>query len=82
MRSDHVPFRFGREGDPGDSDEAGVGMKVRITLSGCDDTTTIDTEVTSEQFDFLKSLVERSAAASEYGCQPRLYVVGRESDGQ
>jgi len=49
-------------------------MRVRITLAGCDDTTRIDLDVTKEQYEFLVHLNKLSGEASEYGCQPVLYV--------
>jgi hypothetical protein len=49
-------------------------VKVRVILSGCDDATYVDTEVTEAQFEFLQALTEQVEDASAYRCQPTLRV--------
>ncbi|HEM4817365.1 TPA: hypothetical protein U1079_000179 [Streptococcus suis] len=49
-------------------------MDVRISLYGCDDTTHIDTDVTIEEYDFLRKLRRLSRENSDYACQPTLDV--------
>lgn len=51
-----------------------INMAVRITLTGCDDATYIDMEVTSDEFVFLDRIAKRSEKASTYGCMPTLSV--------
>lgn len=53
-------------------------MKVKIGLLGCDDTTSIDTDVTVEEYNFLLRIQELSRENSSYGCQPTLRVDRRE----
>lgn len=43
-----------------------------ITVSGCDDSTTVTMDVTEPEFEFLRRLAEQITAASSYGCQPRM----------
>lgn len=45
-----------------------------ITLSGCDDLTTFEEELTSREFALLKRLAERSKEVSTYGCMPVLKI--------
>ena len=49
-------------------------MDVRIILYGCDDATYIDTDVTAEEYDFLRKLKRLSKDNSECACQPILDV--------
>ncbi|HEL2535493.1 TPA: hypothetical protein TZ303_001419 [Streptococcus suis] len=49
-------------------------MEVRISLYGCDDVTYIDTDVTVEEYDFLRKLKRLSEENSSYACQPTLDV--------
>ena len=49
-------------------------MDVRISLYGCDDETNIDTDVTAEEYDFLRKLERLSKENSDYACQPTLDV--------
>lgn len=46
-----------------------------VRLVGCDDETLIPLDVTPEEVAFLRRLGEASVAASEYRCQPRLYLL-------
>jgi hypothetical protein len=49
------------------------GMKVRISLNGCDDSTEFNMEdVTQEQYDFLQRIAEKSKETSTYGCMPTM----------
>lgn len=49
-------------------------MNYRIEVSGCDDTTRIDRELTDEQAAFLKEVATAITAASSYGCMPTMSV--------
>lgn len=48
--------------------------RTRLKLSGCDDSTKVDVELTGDQRALLERLAELIEAKSEYSCQPRLYV--------
>lgn len=48
--------------------------KILIELNGCDGTTEIEMEVSSEQFDFLKTVAAKSEANSHYGCEPIISI--------
>ena len=54
--------------------ERGGVMEVRISLYGCDDATYIDTDVTEEEYNFLRKLKRLSKDNSDYACQPTLDV--------
>ncbi len=49
-------------------------MKYEITVSGCDDSTTIIKELTEEQAKFLKEIADQITETSTYNCMPRMYV--------
>lgn len=49
-------------------------MIATVRLSGCDDSTSVQIEVTEDGFFLLEQLAELSHEASEYGCQPTLSV--------
>ena len=49
-------------------------MRAQIRLSGCDDETAFDLDVTDAEAVFLTRLVIESRAASECQCQPILSV--------
>jgi hypothetical protein len=51
---------------------------IRLNVQGCDDTTTVDIEVTDEQLAFLRRLAILVAESSTYGCQPTIEVVELE----
>ena len=55
-------------------------MDVRISLYGCDDATYIDTDVTAEEYDFLRKLKRLSKENSDYPCQPILDVKRKEEE--
>ena len=59
-------------------------IPVRITLSGCDDSTQVDTEVTAAEFGLLHNIAEWSRGASGYRCQPvfEVRVRSAEKDSQ
>ena len=46
----------------------------RITLSGCDDTTYIDIDLTEQELAFANRLAEASVRESDYGCMPTMRV--------
>ena len=54
-------------------------MDVRISLHGCDDATYIDTDVTVEEYDFLRKLKRLSKENSDYACQPILDVKRKDT---
>ncbi len=54
-------------------------MDVRISLYGCDDATYIDTDVTAEEYDFLRKLKRLSKENSDYACQPILDIKRKET---
>lgn len=47
---------------------------LRVTLSGCDDSSAFDIDATEAEAAFLARVAAASLAASEYYCQPQLYV--------
>jgi hypothetical protein len=49
-------------------------MKYRITVSGCDDETTVDLDMTGAEVAFAEKLAEAVTEASEYSCQPKMRV--------
>ena len=46
----------------------------RVDLTGCDDETTMELELTDEQARQLRALAALSKRRSEYGCQPVLFI--------
>ena len=55
-------------------------MYVRISLCGCDDETYIDTDVSAEEYDFLRKLKRLSKENSDYSCQPILDVERKDTE--
>ena len=55
-------------------------MDVRISLYGCDDETHIDTDVSAEEYDFLRKLKRLSKENSDYACQPILEVKRKKAE--
>lgn len=49
-------------------------MKIRVHLNGCDDSTTVDFDVSPSEADVLHKLACAFTDASEYGCQPTMFV--------
>ena len=47
---------------------------IEITVSGCDDHTTITQEVTPEELTFLTSIREKINKTSTYGCMPKMRI--------
>lgn len=47
---------------------------VKLTLRGCDDSTSITIGVNEEQHEFLQKLETMFEAASTYGCMPVLSI--------
>jgi len=45
-----------------------------LTLSGCDDATYIDVNLTDAEHALLVTIAEMTEAASSYGCQPVLNI--------
>lgn len=46
----------------------------RISVKGCDDSTTIAMDLTDAELAFLERLSAAINAASAYSCMPRLYI--------
>lgn len=53
-------------------------MKHTICLSGCDDSTKFEMDMTEDQLIFLKKVAIKANNASEYGCMPTLLIDGVE----
>lgn len=49
-------------------------MKIRLAIHGCDDSTYLDLDVTTEQKVFLEMLVKMSEDESSSVCMPVLYL--------
>ena len=49
-------------------------MKYIITVSGCDDSTTIEMELDEEQVKLLKEVADKISEAATYGCMPSMEV--------
>jgi hypothetical protein len=47
-------------------------VRIKVTLSGCDDSTTFIILATKEQVLFLEDLSKNSKETSTYGCMPVL----------
>lgn len=45
-----------------------------VSVDGCDDSTTIEQELTFEEYDFLNMIAEKITIASEYGCMPTMEI--------
>jgi hypothetical protein len=45
-----------------------------ITCSGCDDHTTVEMELTPDEFVLISKLCEKVTDTSTYGCQPTMRV--------
>lgn len=57
-------------------EEEGFAMnKVKFALQGCDDSTTIEIEVTNKELKFLERLEILTNEASSYGCEPTLDII-------
>lgn len=48
--------------------------QIRVTLSGCDDSTYIDMAVTRDELVAYGRLADAAEAESDYGCQPTMSV--------
>jgi len=51
-----------------------VTTRTRIKLTGCDDSTTVDIELTVDERALVERISETVNARSEYSCQPTLAV--------
>ena len=45
-----------------------------VTVSGCDDSTSIEKDLTKEQFVFLSNIALKITKTSSYACMPKMYV--------
>lgn len=48
--------------------------KFRITVSGCDDSTTIEKKLTDAELRLIEVVAHEITEASEYGCMPTMEV--------
>lgn len=46
----------------------------RISLTGCDDVTAIEVDLSDEQAEFLTEIAERLTEESSYSCQPVMTI--------
>lgn len=53
----------------------------RITARGCDDRTTVDLQMTAQEFATVKRVSEAINEAATYGCMPGLYIEPIETEG-
>jgi len=54
--------------------------KCFINISGCDDRTLVDIELTKDEIRLLESIAEKSKQISTYSCMPTLKVIkGQEA---
>jgi len=49
-------------------------MKVKLTLSGCDDNTDIEVELNQMELDLMQDIAKRFTMASQVKCQPTMHV--------
>lgn len=49
-------------------------MKYKITVSGCDDSTSVKQELTDEQFKLISEIANAITEASTYGCMPTMRI--------
>lgn len=49
-------------------------QKIRVIVSGCDDSTIIEIEVSDEELTFIKTLAKKITVASTYSCKPTMQV--------
>jgi hypothetical protein len=54
-------------------------MRVEVAIVGCDDETQFEMTVDVDELYLLETVAEKSAEASEFGCQPVMSV--RRLDG-
>lgn len=55
-------------------------VKYKITVSGCDDHTTIEIELSEEQFNFLSMIAKEITDASKYECMPRMEIANNDDE--
>lgn len=48
--------------------------KYKITLNGCDDSTTIEMELTAVEMELVNRICVAVENESEYGCQPTMAI--------
>ncbi|MBO8161372.1 MAG: hypothetical protein H0Z24_07010 [Thermosipho sp. (in: Bacteria)] len=49
-------------------------MKYKISLHGCDDSTTFEMELTEEEYKLLKKVADKSQEVSTYVCMPIMEI--------
>ena len=54
--------------------------KYRISVHGCDDSTTIVKELTEQEFKLIKSVADEVTETSEYLCMPRMVIEELENE--
>ena len=55
-------------------------MKYRINISGCDDETIWEEELSEQEAELLMRIASRSGQVSTYGCMPTLIIKQRPAD--
>jgi hypothetical protein len=53
-----------------------------IKVSGCDDSTTVQVELTDAEVAAVRRVADAVTAASDYGCMPRMRVAESTQDGE
>lgn len=53
---------------------------LRVTLNGCDDSTSVEIEVTPSERVMLHALAQKLKAAATYGCMPTMQVESGEGE--
>lgn len=48
--------------------------KYKVCVDGCDDSTSIEIELTDEQAETVRNVAERITEASTYGCMPKMSI--------
>lgn len=54
--------------------------KYKISVHGCDDSTTIVKELTEKELKLIQSVADEVTEASEYQCMPTMEIKELESD--
>jgi hypothetical protein len=49
-----------------------------IVLSGCDDSTVVEMDLTHDEWAVLDRFAHRTRETSQYGCQPRMSVTRKD----
>ena len=55
-------------------------MLYEIIVDGCDDSTSIELELTESEFTLVEGIAHLITKASTYGCMPRMYVAAADKE--